>query len=454
MDIRNLDSTKQTPLDLALNIGEIGISAVTVLPGIYAVSKALQAMGIFGTGVMGVLSTLVAGIAALGVAFTSAYAATTSVIKGFDLLSQVLSGSITLEEAVNRHIDDMTLGITHLGDEAKKTSDELQKLFLTGSDQDIEDQKQKEKLIAEGFDEKYGKGYSENLIRADKQERERQDNKRENEERYRQELYKTSDAEKTGHADKMKNLNEELKIYGDIARVTQAKADKNEVPPGTNLTSMQRIVIEANKMKVALLEVQKATIPEPTEGGGGKKKDFKTEGEAFNAILSNSQTVQGNISRLLSILNVGTETFVYKMVGGFNDVLSVIGLIRQSIEAINTIKSAISFLSLVGLAGGGELPGFGGGDKVPAMLEPGEGVLNKYAMLRAKSMFGENFLSLLNGYGAMTSRMNHLSMGGMVSNISGRNIILQLSGDISDYFALKVAMKGNPQYNLRVQKAS
>lgn len=52
--------------------------------------------------------------------------------------------------------------------------------------------------------------------------------------------------------------------------------------------------------------------------------------------------------------------------------------------------------SVPGFASGGRLPGFGGGDRQPALLESGEGVVNKYAMQRLDSTFGKAFFDRLN----------------------------------------------------------
>lgn len=137
--------------------------------------------------------------------------------------------------------------------------------------------------------------------------------------------------------------------------------------------------------------------------------------------------------------------------GGANEVLTAfqraLNVTMSIVETIKTIQSLISIFGFLGFAGGGYVPGAERSDSVPAMLTPGEFVISKDSVSR----FGAGFFAMLNrGWGA--NRLNRYASGGMVK--PGGNIILQLSGDISDYFALKVAMKGNPQYNLRVQKAS
>jgi hypothetical protein len=52
--------------------------------------------------------------------------------------------------------------------------------------------------------------------------------------------------------------------------------------------------------------------------------------------------------------------------------------------------------SVPGYASGTRLSGFGGGDRHPALLESGEGVLNKFAMRRLDWSFGKQFFDALN----------------------------------------------------------
>ena len=78
-----------------------------------------------------------------------------------------------------------------------------------------------------------------------------------------------------------------------------------------------------------------------------------------------------------------------------------------------------------GYASGTRLSGFGGGDRHPALLESGEGVVNKYGMLALDKSFGPGFfdginagvnpIDLLRG----SLRTLKLSEGGRVSNNSG-----------------------------------
>lgn len=163
----------------------------------------------------------------------------------------------------------------------------------------------------------------------------------------------------------------------------------------------------------------------------GKEKDKKLQLVKQDEIMAPFNNVKSIANLIQNIFQFGSQT----VFANFLRALQVTEQIIQLFKSINAVGGVVSLLGKIfgffipggegaaaALAGGGELPGFGGGDKVPAMLEAGEGVINKYGMLRAKSMFGENFLSLLNGYGAMTSRMNHLSLGGVVRRNNGMKV--------------------------------
>lgn len=78
-----------------------------------------------------------------------------------------------------------------------------------------------------------------------------------------------------------------------------------------------------------------------------------------------------------------------------------------------------------GYASGTRLSGFGGGDRHPALLESGEGVVNKYGMRALDKAFGPGFFDGLNaGVNPIdllrgSLRTLKLSEGGRISNISG-----------------------------------
>ncbi len=69
---------------------------------------------------------------------------------------------------------------------------------------------------------------------------------------------------------------------------------------------------------------------------------------------------------------------------------------------------------LAGLARGGRLPGFGGGDRIRALLEAGEYVVRKEAVKK----YGVNLLHALNSMKLNLNGMARSKIGGLISNIS------------------------------------
>lgn len=80
----------------------------------------------------------------------------------------------------------------------------------------------------------------------------------------------------------------------------------------------------------------------------------------------------------------------------------------------DTDEETKRFGGLAGLARGGRLPGFGGGDRVRALLEAGEYVVRKEAVKK----YGVNLLHALNSMKLNLNGMARAKIGGLISNIS------------------------------------
>lgn len=106
----------------------------------------------------------------------------------------------------------------------------------------------------------------------------------------------------------------------------------------------------------------------------------------------------GLASQITSILGLGADNFINKFIGGLRD---GIGLVTSIAKLLGLFASggATGFLSFLGFADGGSVPGTGSGDTVPAMLTPGEYVINK----SRAGMLGSRFLNWLNGGGTVQS---------------------------------------------------
>jgi len=95
------------------------------------------------------------------------------------------------------------------------------------------------------------------------------------------------------------------------------------------------------------------------------------------------------------------------------------------------------------LAGGGKLPGYGGGDKVSALLEKGEFVVRKEAVKN----YGSNFFQMLNDMGGKIPS----AYSSLLSGLSGGRQKYQTGGyvsgmDVRDYgrVELQVGSKAYP----------
>lgn len=91
---------------------------------------------------------------------------------------------------------------------------------------------------------------------------------------------------------------------------------------------------------------------------------------------------------------------------------------------ITTVKKTVEAKQAggpVGFAHGGKLPGYGGGDKIRALLEAGEFVVRKEAV----SKYGSGFFSALNAMKADFPNVVKARVGGLISNLSIPSIPIQ-----------------------------
>lgn len=139
-----------------------------------------------------------------------------------------------------------------------------------------------------------------------------------------------------------------------------------------------------------------------------------TVGEEFNDKLGKG--VEQGISlaqQLSSVLGIGADTFAGQLISGLQEGLSLANSIAGFLTTVFNIGSGGGggIFSLLGFASGGSVPGSGSGDSVPAMLTPGEFVINK----SRASQLGTGFLTWLNGGGLFSSMAGHYASGGMVA---------------------------------------
>lgn len=147
---------------------------------------------------------------------------------------------------------------------------------------------------------------------------------------------------------------------------------------------------------------------EEIKGQFGKSWDFdKTTSEDIQQAASQSLSLAQQIT---GILGIGADTFAGKFLGALQEGLSLANSFANFLSLVAGIGSGGIF-GLLGLASGGQVPGSGQGDTVPAMLTPGEFVVRKSVV----NKIGSGFFEWINGGGLFNSLAGHYANGGMVN---------------------------------------
>jgi len=120
--------------------------------------------------------------------------------------------------------------------------------------------------------------------------------------------------------------------------------------------------------------------------GDGAKAAAKLTSSAFRAALNAVKSVASSIwnamSNAFSKVKAGANAVKSVFVSAFNTVKNVI---QDAADAIGNLKGSIAslpgkVLNVLGFQRGGFIPGSGSGDHIPALLEPGEFVMNRRAV--------------------------------------------------------------------------
>jgi len=144
-------------------------------------------------------------------------------------------------------------------------------------------------------------------------------------------------------------------------------------------------------------------------GKAGRGQRGPDPAEVLQQAFGEAQNLGSALSTVMSNLNIGAHTFVGGLINGFNTALSIV---QAVVSAIQTMQTIGSFMKLIpGFSTGGTVPGFGNTDSIPAMLTPGEFVINKSAV----NKLGVDFLRRLNS-------------GANVNNILSNSALLYNSG--------------------------
>jgi hypothetical protein len=132
--------------------------------------------------------------------------------------------------------------------------------------------------------------------------------------------------------------------------------------------------------------------------GSGAKGAGRLIGSAFKSALttvkSSASSIWDAMSNAFSKIKAGANAIKGVFVSAFNAVKNVI---QDAADAIGNLKGSIAslpskVLNVLGFQRGGLIPGSGSGDHIPALLEPGEFVMNRQAV----STIGVGSLSAIN----------------------------------------------------------
>lgn len=134
--------------------------------------------------------------------------------------------------------------------------------------------------------------------------------------------------------------------------------------------------------------------------------------DGFSAAIS-------GVQEIANTLGIGANTFVGKLISGLQFAVSLATSISSTISSILSIAASVGKLAAtpaLGFASGGAVPGIGSGDTVPAMLTPGEFVINKSSVHNLVRRFGTAFLPWLNGGSLLSQYANRYAGGGLVTS--------------------------------------
>lgn len=147
--------------------------------------------------------------------------------------------------------------------------------------------------------------------------------------------------------------------------------------------------------------------------------------EIISLLQSTFSSVVSSVQSVVSLLGIGADTFVSKLLNGLNQAISIASSLMNIISNVSNLFSLFSIASgPLGIAAaalpfssGGFVPGAGDYDSVPARLTPGEFVLKKSAVNNILSGYGSGFLQWLNGGSLFKSSIgNTYNSGGFVSS--------------------------------------
>lgn len=163
-------------------------------------------------------------------------------------------------------------------------------------------------------------------------------------------------------------LGKELELRGKIFKATQELAF---IKSGITIQNQGIVNEDINPIRnLSLISGQESFI---------KSRDFevllKEMIEPLNSAFAESfGKVKDILTNMIDVFGVETDSFIAKLVTGFDKVLSIVNLIASTLEAVSTVKSLFS--TIAGFIPGGSIIGglSGGGDSFTPMLSGGQNI--------------------------------------------------------------------------------
>lgn len=242
---------------------------------------------------------------------------------------------------------------------------------------------------------------------------------------------------------KIKVLEKEKQIQDDISKILEDRQKQEEF----NKNLLQKL----DPFKNSLLNRK----DNKSFGGGNNKlinAENRSPAEALDPVEIKLEDIFSNLngiiqSQIMTELLGGADAFGVKLIGWFNEAISLTQSIVSIISAITNIASGGIF-SFLGFNAGGIVPGSGYKDTVPAMLTPGEFVVKKSST--------ERYLPLLRALnGNSQSSNNDLNIGGIVRhNSSNPNITVIVESEVEKTKATRFYQNTFGEYQARQDKKS
>lgn len=138
-------------------------------------------------------------------------------------------------------------------------------------------------------------------------------------------------------------------------------------------------------------------------------------GETTQAV-SNIRQVDATAKSLPKNVTVTAHGEVRRAIQNIRAVQANLNALRDRTVYVTTVHRTVVQKAkggIVGFARGGSLPGFGGGDRIHAMLEAGEFVIRKEAVRR----YGLGLFDALNRMRLNLAEIPRFALGGMVNNL-------------------------------------